>query len=186
MQCHPSPLPGCYLIEARRFGDVRGEFTKVVHSTTFRALGLHTDFPEVFWSSSRVGVVRGLHFQVPPADHVKLVTCVAGRVHDAVVDLRTGSPTYGHHYSVPLGADRPHLLYVPVGMAHGFLAVEEPALMLYFVSTEHSPQHDRGLRWDSAGIEWPLERSPIVSDRDAAFPTLAEFESPFTFSQGTT
>ncbi len=186
MQCHPSPLPGCYLIEARRFGDVRGDFTKVVHATTYRELGLHTEFPEVFYSSSRVGVVRGLHFQVPPADHVKLVICVAGRVHDAVMDLRRGSPTYGQHYSVPLRADQPHLLYVPVGLAHGFLAVEEPALMLYFVSTEHSPEHDRGLRWDSAGIEWPLERPAVVSDRDAAFPTWAEFETPFTFPPGST
>jgi dTDP-4-dehydrorhamnose 3,5-epimerase len=65
------------------------------------------------------------------------------------------------------------------------LALEEPALMLYFVSTEHSPQHDRGLRWDSAGVEWPLQRPVFVSDRDAAFPALSEFESPFIFSQGT-
>ena len=133
----------------------------------------------LFWSSSAKGVIRGLHFQAPPYDHAKLVACVAGAIWDVTVDLRRTSPTYGRHVARELTAENGVQLYLPRGMAHGFLALSEGAVVSYAVESAHHPAADRGLRWDSCGIPWPLDGTPTISARDAAFPGLAAFESPF-------
>ncbi|MFE4105276.1 dTDP-4-dehydrorhamnose 3,5-epimerase [Almyronema epifaneia] len=181
MDIKPTPIPGCYEIHPRIFTDQRGSFVKTFHQDIFRQHGLETHFAEEYYSHSRQNVLRGLHFQLPPQDHVKLVYCTAGEVLDAVVDLRLGSPTYGQFATFSLSAENAIALYMPKGLAHGFYAVSEQATMLYRVSTVYSPEHDAGIRWDSAGIPWP-SAVPILSSRDQTFPTLADFASPFVFS----
>lgn len=176
----PGKLPGCVELQPKAFSDARGRFVKVFHEQAFRDHGLHTDFAEEYYSVSHRHVIRGLHFQTPPHDHVKLVYCVQGEVLDVVLDLRVGSPTYGQHARFRLSADQANSIYIPKGMAHGFCAVSDEAIMVYKVSSVYAPHNDAGVRWDSAGIDWPTA-SPIISERDAGFAGLGQFDSPFTY-----
>ncbi len=182
MELHPTPIPGCWRIVPRLIRDERGSFVKTFHRDLSAKHGLVTEFAEEFYSWSRRGVLRGLHFQLPPAQHTKVVTCLVGEVLDAVVDLRVGSPAYGRHALFPLRAEEATLLYIPEGVAHGFLAKSDNALMYYQVTSVHSPEHDAGIRWDTAGISWPSVE-PIMSARDAAFPALKDFDSPFRYCE---
>lgn len=175
---YPTNLAGCHEVRFRRHLDARGSFLKTYHEDTFRALGLCTSWREEFVTTSARGVIRGMHFQVPPMQHTKLVMCLAGRVMDVVLDLRVSSPTYGQHAAVVLSADSANGLYIPEGFAHGFQALEEGSTLLYKVSSIHSPEHDRGLRWDSFGFEWPLA-DPALSPRDETFGLFANFQTPF-------
>jgi dTDP-4-dehydrorhamnose 3,5-epimerase len=175
----PTSLAGCVRVVPRVVGDERGAFVKTFQASVFEALGLATSWREVFYSRSARGVVRGLHFQLPPADQDKLVVCTSGRVLDVVVDLRRDSPTFGDHESVELDDRSWTMLYLPSGFAHGFAALTDDAVMAYSVSAEYAPERDTGIHWASAGIPWPFE-SPVVSARDAALPALADFDSPFT------
>lgn len=179
MDAHPTEIPGVYELRGHVFTDQRGAFVKTFHEDRFRALGLNTVWRELFWSRSAKGVLRGLHFQIPPSDHAKLIACVAGAIWDVAVDLRRASPTYGRHIARDLNAGNGVQLYLPRGMAHGFLALSADAVVSYAVETCHDPAADRGLRWDACGIAWPLEGAPTVSARDAAFPGLTDFTSPF-------
>lgn len=176
----PSCLAGCFELQPKAFDDDRGRFVKVFHEQAFAAHGLETGFAEEYYSVSHKNVVRGLHFQLPPMDHVKMVYCVAGEVLDVVVDLRVGSPTYGQHSLCRLSADKANSVYIPKGMAHGFCVLSEQAIMVYKVGTVYSPVHDAGVLWHSAGISWPVSQ-PILSVRDRGFPTLDQFESPFRY-----
>jgi len=173
-------MPGVIEMRSRIHEDVRGRFVKVFHRDAFYSVGLHADYAETFYSVSRRHVVRGLHFQIPPMAHAKLVSCVQGRIQDAVVDLRQGSPTYGQYALTELSEEAGNVLYIPQGIAHGFCTLSETAVVVYHVSSVHSPEHDRGVRWDSADIPWAVN-SPIMSDRDQSFPPLAAFASPFTY-----
>lgn len=172
----PAKLPGVRLIRPARQTDLRGGFVKTMHKDVFFAHAIPTQYAEQYYSVSKANVLRGLHFQIPPHDHHKLVTCIEGRVFDVVVDLRKGSPAYGQHEIFDLeGGDG---IFVPSGCAHGFYVRSASATLLYNVTTVYAASHDAGIRWDSAGIVWPSER-PIVSDRDAGLPGLAAFVTPF-------
>jgi dTDP-4-dehydrorhamnose 3,5-epimerase len=171
-------IDGCYLVKPRIFTDSRGRFVKPVVATRLNALGLRSDFVEQYYSSSAAGVIRGMHFQLPPHQHCKLVYCVAGSVTDVVLDLRKGSDTYGRHLAVRLDADNAHAVYMPAGIAHGFIAMGEPALMIYNVTSEYAPEHDAGIRWNSFGFDWN-NYDPIISRRDRDFPSWSNFDSPF-------
>lgn len=178
IRINETPLLGCFLISLPVQNDKRGNFVKIFHEETFGNKGLEINFPEEYYSISHRGVLRGLHFQIPPQDHVKLVCCLEGIIFDAVVDLRRTSPTFRQFNTFTLKGDEANLLYIPQGMAHGFLVQSESALVLYKVSTVYSPAHDKGILWNSASIPWPAQ-NPVVSARDEAFPTLSCFESPF-------
>lgn len=172
-------IPGCVelLPDIRR--DARGLFIKIFHSAVFKKLGLETDFREEYYSVSKKGVLRGLHFQAPPAALSKLVFCVEGDVLDAVVDLRKSSKTYGKTFTAKLSARKANMLYIPKGCAHGFYALSKRVFMLYKTTALYSPKHDTGIRWDSAGIKWPC-KDPIISARDAALPPFGKgFKTPF-------
>lgn len=170
-------LPGCFEIKPRLLADARGYFLKTYHEEWFRQLDLRTDWREEYFSSSRRGVIRGLHFQTPPCQHAKLVTCVAGEVLDVILDLRKG-PTYGLVASRRLSSRSPSMLYLPEGIAHGFLACSEEAVLHYKVTSVHSPAHDQGILWSSVPFEWPVQ-APVTSPRDAAFPPFQDFDTPF-------
>lgn len=179
MELEPLTINGCHVLRTPAFGDVRGSFVKSYHVEEFDRLGLRTDWREEYFSASRAGVIRGMHFQVPPAEHAKLVFCVAGRVLDVILDLRVGSPTFGQSCGVELDAQSGRGVYIPVGCAHGFLSLSEGSVMYYKVTSVHAPVEDRGIAWDSFGFDWPVD-TPILSPRDAAHPRLADFASPFT------
>ncbi|NUZ08202.1 dTDP-4-dehydrorhamnose 3,5-epimerase family protein [Piscinibacter koreensis] len=176
-------LPGARFVRLKRFDDARGSFVKTFSRSLFEAAiagmpgGEPFELSEEFYSTSARDVIRGMHFQVPPHDHVKLVYCASGAVLDVLVDLRRG-PGYGKVASVRLDAAAPSLLVIPKGVAHGFRSLTDDSLMVYKTSTEHSPAHDQGIRWDSLDFAWDCP-APVISARDRAHPPLAEFESPF-------
>ncbi len=171
-------LPGLVLLRPRVFQDERGIFIKTFHAEMFRNLGLSFEPREEFYSISSRNVLRGMHFQAPPAAHAKLLYCLVGKVMDVVLDLRRTSPTYGRWHARELNSVDRELLFVPAGFAHGFLSLDEGATVVYLTNAEHSPDHDKGVRWDSFGYDWGA-MTPVLSPRDAAFPTLAEYQSPF-------
>ncbi|MBI2363315.1 MAG: dTDP-4-dehydrorhamnose 3,5-epimerase family protein [Elusimicrobia bacterium] len=175
--------PGAFELRAPFARDARGSFAKPFHASAFARLGLPVRFREAFWSASRAGAVRGLHFQTPPHAAGKLVWCVQGEAFDALLDLRAGSPRFGRCESLRLSARRANAVFVPPGVAHGFQALRGGATLCYLATAEYAPRHDHGVRWDSAGIRWPL---PVgaVSARDRALPALAGFRSPFKLRGG--
>lgn len=175
-------IQGCYEIQPSIFDDVRGRFVKIFHMDEYVRLGLETSFREEYYSRSHLGVIRGMHFQTPPSDHVKLVYCVHGEVQDVALDLRKGSPTYGKSIGIVLSAEKGNFIYLPKGIAHGFCTRSESATLVYKVSTVYDPKHDTGILWSSFGMKWPVS-NPIVSSRDASFPMLDQFESPFIYEE---
>ena len=175
---------GVTLIRARRFADDRGWFEETFSGPRMAQLGLDHDFVQDNLSlSAAPGTVRGLHFQRPPHAQGKLVRCVTGAVHDVVVDLRDGSPTFGRALSVTLDADTGDQLYVPVGFAHGFMTLEPDTRVAYKVSAPYAPDAEGGLRWDdpALNVQWPQAGEPMLSDRDRAWPPLAGAGSPFVY-----
>jgi dTDP-4-dehydrorhamnose 3,5-epimerase len=181
MRAAPTTVPGCFELELPASRDRRGEFVKAYQASVLHDLGLDFAVGEIFSSWSARDVVRGLHFQLPPREVAKLVWCPRGTVFDAVVDLRTGSPAFGRHCVVELSDAQHNAVFVPKGCAHGFATCSEEALVVYAVDIEFDEECDAGVRWDSAGIAWPVA-DPVISDRDAALPPLSEFASPFVFS----
>lgn len=176
-------IPGYMELRPHIHDDSRGRFVKVFQQEFFAVAGLCANFTEDFYSISHRHVIRGLHFQIPPADHAKLVYCVAGQVQDVVVDIRVGSPAFGRYAVTNLSAKAGNMLYIPPGLAHGFCTLSETATVLYKTSTSHSPAHDQGILWNSADIPWATD-NPILSDRDRSYPSLREFNSPFVFGSG--
>ena len=173
-------MPGCMEVHAPVFGDHRGVFAKLYQEAIFREAGMETTFPEWACSRSTKGVVRGLHFQVPPMAQDKLVYCVSGEVLDVAVDLRKGSPTYGRFETFLLDDRDFHAVFVPKGFAHGFAALSDVAVVTYLMSAEYSPEHDAGIRWDSLPIPWPVT-DPILSEKDADQVAFDDFDSPFSY-----
>ena len=171
-------LSGLMIVHPDVHPDDRGSFIKTYHEPTWWANGLRTDWVEEFHTVSHKGVLRGLHFQCPPMEQAKVVSCEYGSVFDAVLDIRRGSSTYGLAYCQILDASNPLLMYVPVGMAHGYLVLSEGTVVSYWVTSVYSADNDAGILWSSAGVAWPSVQ-PIISARDAGFPSLDEFQSPF-------
>jgi len=178
-------VPGCWELHFPVHVDPRGEFVKTSQRDALFELGLEADFEETYYTVSRENVLRGMHLQLPPADHGKLVYCVAGAVLDVVLDVRTGSPAYGRFAQIELDGAGHNGLYIPRGVAHGFYVLRAPAAMAYHVTAMHAPQLDAGIAWDSFGACWPAA-SPLISPRDAGLPPLAEFRSPFRYQEALT
>ena len=168
------PLGGLFEFEYPRFSDERGGFAKPFHSGSLSEYGLSADFKESFYSDSHKDVLRGMHFQLPPHAHGKLIFVSRGCVLDVMLDVRHASPTFGEYVSFELCADDQRCLYISPGFAHGFLSRENNSRINYLVTSVHSPAHDAGVRWDGFDFNWPVN-SPIVSPRDAVFLTLEDF-----------
>ena len=171
---------GCRQLIPTVRADERGRLVKVFHQEACAAAGLPTGYAEQYHSTSQRGVLRGLHFQEPPFEHDKLLYCVCGKVCDVAVDVRVGSPSFGEHVMLELSAELANIIFIPRGLAHGFLALTEGATIINSATSVYAPQADGGIAWNSAGIEWP-EATPILSERDAALPPLAAYESPFRY-----
>ena len=173
----PSPIAGVGRIEAPFFEDGRGGFAKVFGIAALEGAGISFDVQEVYWSRSRSGVIRGLHFQNPPAAVAKIVFAVQGQIRDVVLDLRTGSPTYASVAEFDLTEKRGAVV-VPRGCAHGFEVLVGPAVTCYLQDGPFDPTSDTGVRWDTAGVVWKTAE-PVLSDRDSALPRFDTFKSPF-------
>jgi dTDP-4-dehydrorhamnose 3,5-epimerase len=167
-------IPGVILIESRRFTDTRGFFLELYKASEFVAHGIPT-FIQDNCSHSVHGVLRGLHYQLPPKAQGKLVMAFSGRVFDVAVDIRQHSPTYRKWVGVELSADNGHMLYIPPGLAHGFCVLSEETDFVYKVTEEYAPELERGIIWNDPeiGIQWPIAE-PIVSPRDAQLPSLEQ------------
>jgi dTDP-4-dehydrorhamnose 3,5-epimerase len=173
-------IPKLLEIVPRVLPDNRGVFVKTFHERSLLDEGVRFTLAEQYFTISHRDVVRGMHFQVPPHAHSKLVYCLSGAVLDVVVDLRVGSPTYGEYACFELSAGQCRVLYIPIGLAHGFRALTDDAVMVYNVSTTYNRESDMGVRWDSIGFDWRID-NPIMSDRDRSFPPLQKFNSPFVY-----
>ena len=172
------------LIRRKRFDDSRGWFTEVYNRETFAALGIAAEFVQDNHSLSVPAyTLRGLHFQTPPRGQDKLVRCIRGRIFDVAVDVRAGSPTYGHWVGAELSAENGDQLFIPVGFAHGFVTLEEHCEVTYKCSDLYAPAADGGIAWDSVGIDWPVPAgvAPGLSPKDAALPAIERFVSPFPY-----
>lgn len=189
MQIESLAIPDVKLLIPKRFGDERGFFVETYSKPKLAEAGITGEFVQDNHSFSRdVGVLRGLHFQRPPHAQAKLVRVTAGRVLDVAVDLRLGSPTYGQHVTAELTGDNGHMLYVPVGFAHGFVTLEPNTEFLYKVSDVYAPECDAGVIYNDPelGIDWPLDQlpgDPTLSAKDAELPTLAELDNPFVYDE---
>lgn len=172
------------LITPERFEDHRGYFSETYNYNRLSKLGVSKRFVQDNHSYSyQANTLRGLHFQTPPHAQEKLIRCARGSVFDVVVDLRVGSPEFGDWRGYELSAENGHQLYVPVGFAHGFVTLEPDSEILYKCTDYYAPETEGAVRWDSCGIDWPLPGDPILSDKDAVAPALADFDSPFIYSE---
>ncbi len=179
MQITPTAVPEVLLIEPRVFGDERGFFMETYSARAFAELGITRSFVQDNHSLSRKGTLRGLHYQLhhPQA---KLCRVVRGAVWDVAVDIRRGSPTFGHHVGALLSADNKRSIYIPRGFAHGFLVLSDEAEFLYKCDEFYAPGDEYGVRFDDAtlGIQWPLQEhgiaAPLLSGKDEKAPILAD------------
>ncbi|MDG6079089.1 dTDP-4-dehydrorhamnose 3,5-epimerase [Erythrobacter litoralis] len=170
MELIPTGIDGCALIEPKVFGDDRGFFMESWNARSFADAGLDLHFVQDNHSRSSRGVLRGLHYQKPNPQG-KLVRVVAGAVYDAVVDLRESSPTFGKSAGFEISAANKRMLWVPPGLAHGFLTLEDGTDFLYKCTAFYDPANEHSLLWNDSelGLEWPLgDIEPLLSDKDRA------------------
>ena len=174
------------LIRPTRHADHRGFFAETYNLKKYMECGVEVEFVQDNHSLSRTeGTLRGLHFQAPPHAQAKLVRCGRGAIFDVAVDIRIGSPTYGHWKGYELNAENGHQLYVPVGFAHGFVTLQPDSEIVYKCSDYYAPETEGSVLWNDPiiGIDWPNIATPILSNKDAVAPMLEKFESPFIFGE---
>ena len=185
MEVIKAKIEGVFIIEPKVFGDARGYFFESYSAREFKEkTGLDITFVQDNESKSRYGVLRGLHFQLPPYTQSKLVRCVKGKVLDVAVDIRKGSPTYGKWVSCELTEENHRQFFVPKGMAHGFCVLSEEAVFQYKCDEFYHPEVDGGISIldESLGIDWgiPMDKA-LLSDKDTKHPCLKDFETPFEY-----
>lgn len=170
-------IDGLQVLKLKLVRDGRGIFKKLPNLDSMTVPQQIGPWVEQFYSVSKEGVMRGMHFQMPPFEQDKLVTCLTGKALDVVIDLRAGD-NYGTIFSHLLKYDEPDSIFIPRGCAHGFLSLEGNTTIHYLTTSRHSVEHDRGILWSSVEFDWGI-LDPIVSVRDSEFPSMAEFNSPF-------
>lgn len=161
-------LEGVYIIHNFNAVDDRGLFVKTFNKNAFEEVNLSINIRESYFSISQKDVIRGMHFQLPPYDHEKLVFVPVGSIIDVVVDLRKNSPTYKKHFTIELSAENKKSIFIPKGLAHGFKSIVDDTITVYNVSTEYNPNWDSGIHCNSFGFDWQVN-NPVLSKRDEAF-----------------
>ncbi len=175
MNVIPTAIPDVIIIEPKVFGDERGFFYESFNQKVFNdATGLDVQFVQDNHSRSSKGVLRGLHYQLPPHAQGKLVRCVRGAVFDVAVDIRKSSPTFGKWVGVELSETNHRQFWIPPGFAHGFLTLSETADFLYKTTDYYMPAFERGIRWNDpqVGVAWPELMPVSLNARDASFPNI--------------
>ena len=169
-------IPGVKIVVPDVHGDDRGFFKETIHPQKLAKIGINHHFVQMNHSKSQAGTLRGLHFQLPPYGQSKFVRVLVGKIFDVAVDIRPNSPTFGNAVSVELSAENHKMLYVPVGFAHGFLALTDCEVE-YACGEIYSPQFERGIVWDDPeiNIDWPI-KVPILSDKDQKSPKLSDIK----------
>lgn len=180
MNFFPTKIEGVYRVETSILADDRGQFIKVFNQDIFLKKKIALNFVESYYSTSKKDVLRGMHFQIPPQDHAKLVYVSAGAIIDVVLDIRQGSPTYGQYIELELSETNRQMVYIPVGCAHGFRSLQDDSCVTYLQTSMYSPEHEGGIRLDSFGYDWKVSQ-PIISARDQKFPAWSEYHTPFTY-----
>ena len=177
----PLEIPDVVRVRPTCHADARGFFRESYRESAFVEAGIVARFVQDNQARSSRGVLRGLHYQLPPAAQGKLVGCSSGRIFDVAVDLRVGAPTFGRWVGTTLDAEAGELLWIPAGFAHGYAVLSDVADVHYKVTAEYRPELDRGVLWSdpTIGVEWPLS-DPIVSAKDQVQPTLQACDNPFT------
>lgn len=171
-------IEGVYIINNFNATDDRGIFVKTFNKNAFQEKGISFEIRESYFSVSGKDVIRGMHFQLPPHDHEKLVYVPKGEVLDVVLDLRKNSSTFGKCISVNLSSENKKSIFIPKGCAHGFKALANDTITVYNVATEYDPKADSGIKYDSFGFDWEV-KNPIVSARDTSLDQFKQFNSPF-------
>lgn len=164
------------LVKPKVFGDSRGFFMESYKKSDFFANGIDVEFNQDNHSKSTKGVLRGLHYQANPYGQAKLVRCSKGRIYDVAVDIRPESKTFGQYIKVELSEENKQMLYIPVGFAHGFVALTDEVELLYKASGEYAPQADRGIIWNDKdiNIDWEIDFEPLLSEKDKKQPSLKD------------
>lgn len=182
MKIEETGLPGLKVLIPARFGDERGFFSESWNRRRMQEAGIDLDFVQDNHSlSAAVGTLRGLHFQAPPHAQDKLVRCGRGALFDVAVDIRKGSPSYGNWFGLELTPENGKQLLVPKGFLHGFITRAPDTEIIYKCTDYYAPECDGAVAWDSCGIDWGFAGQPVLSEKDAAAPRLADFDSPFTW-----
>ena len=177
MKLQATSISDAWVIESDRRADERGTFSTLFAGDFFHAQGLQKRFLQTCISTNeRKGTLRGMHWQEAPHGEVKVVHCIRGAIHDVILDLRPGSPTFRRWHAEVLSADSDRGLYIPVGCAHGYQTLTDDAWVLYQISAPHVPASARGVRWndDAFGIQWPVCDARVISARDATYPDFHE------------
>lgn len=164
------------LVKPKVFGDNRGFFMESYKKSEFFKNGICVEFNQDNHSKSSARVLRGLHYQAKPYGQAKLVRCSRGRIYDVAVDIRPNSPTFGKYVKVELSEENKHMLFIPVGFAHGFVVLSDEAELLYKASGEYNPGADRGILWcdNDINIDWGIDFEPVLSEKDKNQPKLCE------------
>lgn len=176
MLFNATPLEGNYLIQMEPRTDHRGFFARCFCEDEFAAHGLETQWAQISMSmNTHTATLRGLHFQIQPKSETKLVQCVKGAIWDVVVDLRQDSDTFGKWFGSELSEDNQTMMYIPKGFAHGFISLVPSSEILYFMSSPHSPKHERVMSWNDPqlSIDWPIVPS-VISNRDQSGLSLSD------------
>lgn len=184
MDIEETGLEGVFVLTPKRFGDHRGFFSESWNSKVMAAAGLDYAFVQDNHSvSATTGTLRGLHFQSPPHAQAKLVRCGRGRLFDVAVDIRKGSPSYGKWFGVELSFENGKQLMIPAGFLHGFVTREPDTEIVYKCSDFYAPECDGSVRWDdpAIGIDWGVTGAPVLSEKDAIAPVLAELGDVFIY-----
>jgi dTDP-4-dehydrorhamnose 3,5-epimerase len=171
-------------LKPKRFGDERGYFSELFKADWFRETVADVSFVQDNESlSKQMGTIRGLHFQLDPFAQGKLVRCTQGALLDVAVDIRNGSPTFGHWVSLELSAENGEQLWIPAGFAHGFMTLAPDTVINYKVTARYSAEHDRGLKWNdpAIGILWPEMDGFLLSEKDTRQPLLSELPACFEY-----
>ena len=174
MNYKETALQGCYIIEFKPRVDERGWFARTFSKDEFKSIGFNGEWVQMNHSfTAEKGTLRGMHFQFPPYDEIKLVRCIKGSIYDVVIDIRKDSKTFLKWIGVELTADNNRMLYIPEGFAHGFQAIADNCELIYLHSKPYTPGHEGGIRFDEnlIGIKWPLQINKL-SDRDNGHPLL--------------
>ena len=182
MKFKETKIPDLIIIEPDIFSDKRGYFSESFNLNKFEKNIKKIFFVQDNESKSSKGVLRGLHFQMPPFDQAKLVRCIQGEVLDVAVDLRKYSKTYGHHFSLKLSENNKKQLFIPRGFAHGFVVLSMSATFSYKVDNKYAPEYEHGIKWNdkSLNINWILnDDEVIISEKDSKLSLFSEFETPF-------
>ena len=178
MEIIKTPFEGLFVLQTVNFQDNRGGFQKLFNFDFFKENGLDCDFKEFYYSVNKKDVVRGMHFQLPPFDHTKVVYVSKGRIKDVVVDIRKQSATYRKCFSIELDDQKGQYLYIPKGFAHGFYVLSETAEFCYKVTDFYHPNDEGGIRWNDPdiGVVWPLIQDVpvLLSEKDQVQPFLKE------------